>query len=398
MSSETVRTEARAARGSIRLRSRNGDLGLWPVIAALLVIGVAFDIANPAFLSARNLTNLASQTATLGTLTLGIVLVLLVGEIDLSIGSVSGFTSAVMALLLLDDWPTYAAIAVAVLLGAAIGIVQGSWVVFVRAPSFIVTLTGLLVWQGFQLWVLQGESGQVRVDSAFLTSLAIRDLPKTVSWAIATAIVLGWALATLLIRQHNARVALGNDSAASAVARLIVVAVLSFGIVGVMNSYLGVPYLLAVLLGLTAICGFITSTTVFGRHLYAIGGSAEAARRAGIRVNGLKLAVFTAAATLAAVGGTLEAARSFAVDVNAGGGNTSLDAIAAAVIGGTSLFGGRGRIGGALLGALVISSIGNGLALLGGPAASITIVTGLILLGAVTLDVTSRRRRPGAPR
>jgi D-xylose transport system permease protein len=197
----------------------------------------------------------------------------------------------------------------------------------------------------------------------------------------------------LLRRRLSAQSAYGTEPLTPALLRLGVVTVLSLGIVALLNSYLGVPYLLLILLALTVGCAVVAGSTVAGRHMYAVGGNAEAARRAGIRVGRLRLVVFTAASTLAAIGGVLEAGRAFSVSVNSGGGNTSLNAIAAAVIGGTSLFGGRGRLVGALLGALVISSVQNGLALLGRPAAEQIIATGLILLAAVTIDVTSRRRR-----
>jgi D-xylose transport system permease protein len=303
-----------------------------------------------------------------------------------------------MALLLNAGWPTAPAILVGLGLGAAIGLAQGAWIVGFRAPSFIVTLTGLLVWQGFQLLSLQGQNGQLRVDDPFLTGIATNYLPMSAGWALAAVVILATAAFIGVRRRLQLRSSYGAGPIGTDVTIVVVVAVLSLAVVGLLNTYLGVPYLLLILLALTLVSAVVAGSTVFGRHIYAVGGNAEAARRAGIRVGSLKLAIFTAASLLAALGGALEAGRAFSVSVTSGGGNTSLDAIAAAVIGGTSLFGGRGRLAGALLGALVISSVANGLDLLGGSAAQETIATGLILLAAITLDVTSRRQRQGQRR
>lgn len=372
-----------------------GDLGLWPVIIGLAIIAIGFQLANDAFLSPRNLSNLVLQTAVLAILTLGVMMVLLLGEIDLSVGAVSGLTATVMGLLsVLAGWPAWAAILAAVAAGALIGLAQGSWIVFFRAPSFIVTLAGMLVWQGLQLLLLSPQDGQLRIEDPFITGLASSYLPGPVGWAIAALVVVA-GVAWILVRDRmTVRAGFDREPTRRRVTKIALVVVIPLGVVWLLDSYLGVPYLLIVMLVITGILAVMTGSTVFGRHMYAVGGNAEASRRTGIKVPQLRIVIFVLVAVLAAIAGVMSAARGYSVSVNTGGGNTSLNAIAAAVIGGTSLFGGRGTILGALLGALVISSVQNGLALLGQPAATQVITTGLILLAAVTLDMAARGRGP----
>lgn len=380
--------------GPIRRWWSRGELGLWPVLIAILLIAIGFQLANDAFLSPRNLSNLVLQTGTLAILTLGIMLVLLLGEIDLSIGAVSGLTASIMALLSASaGWPAWAAILTAVGAGALIGLAQGSWIVAFRAPSFIVTLAGMLVWQGLQLFALSGKSGQLRVEDPFITSIASSYLPRPAGWAVAVGIAVVGIGVVFVRRTLDARAGYEPNPIARDVAMSVGIAVIPIGGMLILDRYLGMPYLLLIMLAVTAILALVTKSTVFGRHIYAVGGNAEAARRTGIKVGWLRIAIFVIAAVLAVLAGILDVSRSYSVSVNTGGGNTSLNAIAAAVIGGTSLFGGRGTIVGALLGALVISSVQNGLALLGQPAAVQVIATGLILLAAVTIDMTARNRR-----
>jgi D-xylose transport system permease protein len=380
--------------GPIRRWWSRGELGLWPVLIAILLIAIGFQLANDAFLSPRNLSNLVLQTGTLAILTLGIMLVLLLGEIDLSIGAVSGLTASIMALLSASaGWPAWAAILTAVGAGALIGLAQGSWIVAFRAPSFIVTLAGMLVWQGLQLFALSGKSGQLRVEDPFITSIASSYLPRPAGWAVAVGIAVVGIGVVFVRRTLDARAGYEPNPIARDMAMSVGIAVIPIGGMLILDRYLGMPYLLLIMLAVTAILALVTKSTVFGRHIYAVGGNAEAARRTGIKVGRLRIAIFVIAAVLAVLAGILDVSRSYSVSVNTGGGNTSLNAIAAAVIGGTSLFGGRGTIVGALLGALVISSVQNGLALLGQPAAVQVIATGLILLAAVTIDMTARNRR-----
>ena len=251
----------------------------------------------------------------------------------------------------------------------------------------------MLVWQGVQLLVLAPESGQLRIEDRGITSLATSYVPRPVGWTLAAVVILVGVGSVVLRRILSSRAGYGTEPLVTDLLRAVGVAGVTLAIVLVLNSYLGVPAMLVIVLAITVVLGVVAGSSVFGRHIYAVGGNAEAARRTGIRVGALRITVFVLASSLAAVGGVLEAARGYSVSVTSGGGNASLNAIAAAVIGGTSLFGGRGRITGALLGALVISSVQNGLALIGQTAATQVIATGVILLAAVTLDMTARNRQ-----
>ncbi len=373
-----------------------GELGLVPVAIGLVLIAIGFHIANDAFLSSRNLSNLVLQAATLSVLTLGVMLVLLIGEIDLSVGAVSGVTATAMAMLsALAGWPAWASIGAALALGILIGWGQGTWIVALRAPAFIVTLAGMLVWQGVQLALLSPQSGQVRVEDKFITGLASTYLSSAAGWVVATVVaVLG--LGGIAVRRTlTERAGYEVDPLVTDLVKAALVVAAPLGITAILNSYLGVPWLLVIVLAITGVLVVVTGSTVFGRHIYAVGGNAEAARRSGVQVRRLRVMIFVLASFLASIAGVLGVARTYSVSVNTGGGNLALNAIAAAVIGGTSLFGGRGTIVGALLGALVISSVQNGLALLGQTAAAQVIATGLILLAAVTLDVSTRRTSEG---
>jgi D-xylose transport system permease protein len=382
------------APGRRRLPALSGDLGLWPVVIGLVIIAVGFQAANDAFLSSRNLSNLILQTGTLVVLTLGVMIVLLLGEIDLSIGAVSGVTACVMGMAsALWGWPAWSAIGLAIVLGALIGLVQGSWIVAFKAPSFIVTLAGMLVWQGVQLLLLADQNGQLRIEDPVITGIASNFLPRGIGWALTAVVVLTGAGWIVIRRFLSLRAGYRPDSWVKDVGRVVAIAGAAVAVMLVLDSYLGVPYMLVAVLTVTVTLSAVTGFTVFGRHIYAVGGNAEASRRTGVRVGSLRVTVFVIASSLAAFAGVLEASRGFSVSVNSGGGNIALNAIAAAVIGGTSLFGGRGRVVGALLGALVISSVQNGLALVGQTAATQVITTGLILLAAVTLDMSARNRK-----
>jgi D-xylose transport system permease protein len=372
-------------------RLGRGDLGFLPVIVALIAIAVVFYFANPLFLTPRNLSNLSLQLGVLGVMTLGITLVLLIGEIDLSAGSLSGMCAVVLVLVSSHyEQPAYIAIGAAILLGALVGGVQGLWVVLVRAPSFIVTLTGLLVWQGVQRLLVGYQVGQIEVDDPFITGIASTFMPTWLSLVMVAAIAM---LSGLYCIRNWPTGPAEPYAAAGLVARAAVYPVVAAFVVLILSQYFGVPYLLLLLVGLAAVLSVVTERTPFGVHVLAVGGNSEAARRAGINVAGVRVAIFMTCSALAALSGIIAASRQYAVDSNTGGGNLVLDAIAAAVIGGTSLFGGRGRVVGGLLGALVIGSVANGLDLLGQSADVKTIITGLILLAAVTVDMLARRRR-----
>jgi len=377
-------------------RITQGDVGSLPVIAGLILIWIVFWFLNPLFLSPRNLTNLVSQIADIGIVSVGIVLVLLLGEIDLSVGSVYGLSSAVMAVLSVQyKWSAAPAIVAGLLVGAAIGTFQGFFFTRFRIPSFVVTLAGLLTWFGAQLHVM-GEKGTINLDDPTIVQLAGQFYPASVGWtlAVVAVVVLGTDLA--IRRRRRVVAGLPQDGLVGDLVKFGAFVVVIMGATAIMVADQGIPLSLLILLGFVVGFDLITTRTKFGRHIFAVGGNAEAARRAGISVNGIRIAVFALCGTMAAAGGIMGASRLLAVNYNSGTGDTLLNAIAGAVIGGTSLFGGRGTVWSALTGALVIGSINNGLALLSAPSDVKFMVTGGVLLAAVTIDAVARHGRQRA--
>jgi D-xylose transport system permease protein len=377
-------------------RARTGDRGILPVLAALAVISVAFQLLNNRFLAPINLTNLLLQVTSTGLIALGIYLVLLIGEIDLSVGSVSGLTASIFAVLSVNHrLPTTVGLVAALAAGATIGLLQG--VLFTRfaVPSFVVTLAGLIGWQGLQLQVL-GGTGTINLPPSLVTALTDTYLQRPVAWVVAV----GAGLAVTATRYHDATArraaglrAPGPVTILLRVAPIWVALVVS---VAVLNTYRGVPLAAVVLVGLVVVFDQLTRHTRFGRHVLAVGGNSEAARRGGIRVRGVRVAVFTVCGLMAAAGGIFAASRLISVNQSSGGGDVLLNAIAAVVIGGTSLFGGRGYAWSALLGMLVIGAISNGMDLLGLSSATKFMITGAVLLLAVITDSVSRRGRQAA--
>lgn len=395
---EIVRRErpAEAARriaGLMKQRLSHGELGLLPVILGLVAIWTYFGFQTDAFLSSRNLSNLVLQTAVLGTIALGTCLVLLLGEIDLSVGSVAGVASAVLGVLVTNEGMAWwGAILVMLGVGAAIGAFQGAWVAYLRVPSFVVTLAGLLAWQGLQLNVL-GDTGTVNVLEPNISSIATSFLSDEAGWIIVIAGLLTYAVARLARESRRRKAGLVATRGLVVVLRTALMAGVLLTIVAVLNNANGVPYVGLILFGLVIIFSLITTKTKFGRYIYAVGSNAEAARRAGINVNRIRVYVFTLASALAGVGALLAVSRGAAATTQTGGGTLLLEAVAAAVIGGTSLFGGRGTVWAALMGAFVIGSVSNGLDLMGQPADVKLMVEGAILLLAVTIDALARRSR-----
>jgi D-xylose transport system permease protein len=331
-----------------------------------------------------------------GILAIGVVLVMIAGEIDLSIGSVAGVCAGLLGVLLtFQHWPTAAALAAVLALGLATGLIQGLVTVYVGVPSFLVTLGGFLTWAGLQLAII-GNEGEIPVASPFVLGIANNYVPAAVAWAMALVAIAVAVAVELGRRRAWIAAGLAPPPWSRTGLKLGLIAGGLFALVGYLNAYFGIPYLLVILLGLTVIFGWVTRRTIVGRHLYAIGGNAEAARRAGVPVGPIRIAVLAMSGIFAATAGIVSASRLFSVSVGTGGGTLLLEAIAAAVIGGTSLFGGRGRVYNAVLGALVIVSIENGLDLLGQPAATKDIATGIILVLAISLDAISRRRRATA--
>ncbi|WP_437288201.1 sugar ABC transporter permease [Sorangium sp. So ce406] len=383
---------------AIARRLRQGDASSLPVLLGLVLIWGIFASQNENFLSARNLTNLVLQIAAMGTISVGIVLVLLLGEIDLSVGAVSGMSAAVMAILNVQHGVSPAlSLLAGVATGAAIGLAQGLWFTRFRVPSFVVTLAGLLAWQGALLWVL-GTTGTVNVYDPLISGLAGTFLSPALGWALGAVCVGMVIVGQAMTLRRRVRAGLPPLSRGAMAARVAGVLALVPAVVGLLNADRGVPLALLLLLGFVIGFDLLLRRTRFGRHILAVGGNAEAARRAGIRVDAIRVAVFTLCGALAAAGGILATSRLLAVNQSSGGGDVLLNAIAAAVIGGTSLFGGRGTVWSALTGALLIGSISNGMDLLALPSSVKFMVTGAALLAAVTIDAIARSGRQPAGR
>jgi D-xylose transport system permease protein len=378
-----------------------GDVGSLPIVIGLALIVAFFYSKNENFLTAGNFTNLMTQMAGVTTIAIGVVFVLLLGEIDLSIAYVAGVAGVIVAQLQVPDghWEVKGilAIAIAVAITALIGMVQGSFVAYVGVPSFVVTLAGLLFWQGVILYRI-GEAGVIIIEDTRINDVAnyfFSDRAGLLIAAIGSGL---FALSTLAGVVGRRRHGIHTDNLVLVVAKLVFVGAVLFGAVIWANKERGFPLAFVLVIILLVFWTWVAERTTFGRHVYAVGGNAEAARRAGINVARIRVYVFMISGLMAGFGGVILAARLNSVDLNAGGGTLLLDAISAAVIGGTSLFGGRGRVISALLGALVISTVGNGIDLLGYSSAIKYMVTGLILLAAVTLDAVSRRRLERAGR
>jgi D-xylose transport system permease protein len=374
---------------------RGGELGSLPIIVGLLIIAIVFQFQNDRFLTAGNFVNLMVQGAAYALVAMGIVFVLLLGEIDLSVGYVSGVAGVLTALLLLPDGstvPTSVAILAALGSGVLIGTLHGLVITKIGIPSFVVTLAGLLAWNGVVL-LLIGTRGTVVLQDSFVIGFANDFVPKATAWILLVVAVAGFAVVQVFGLRQRARAGLENDPLLIVGLRVLGLFVALAAVVSIVNQDRGLPYVALLVGALLVFWTYVLRRTRFGRHVYAVGGNAEAARRAGIDVDRIRIACFAICSLMAAVGGIVLASRLRSVDTNAGGGAILLYSIAAAVIGGTSLFGGRGHIKAALLGALVIASIDNGLGLLGLSAGTKFVVTGCVLLLAVAVDSISRRGR-----
>ena len=372
---------------------RSGKLGSLPIIVGLIIIAIVFQTQNDRFLTSGNFVNLIVQSAAIAIIAMGVVFVLLLGEIDLSVGYVSGVAGVVAAVLLIPDGNevgTVVAVVLALGSGIAIGTLHGLIITKVGIPSFVVTLAGLLAWNGVVL-LLIGSRGTVVLQDDFLIGLANDFLPEATSWIlmfVCVAIYLGSQLNEVRVRR---KAGLEHDPLAVISLRVTGLLLALGAVVWVANDDRGIPYVFLVVAFFFLFWTFVLNRTRFGRYVYAVGGSAEAARRAGINVDRIRIYVFAICSFMAAVGGLVLASRLRSVDTNAGGGEILLFSIAAAVIGGTSLFGGVGHIKSAILGALVIASIDNGLGLMGLGSGEKFIITGGVLLLAVGVDSFSRR-------
>jgi D-xylose transport system permease protein len=373
---------------------KGGNLGSAPVILGLTVIVIVFAFTAQNFFTAVNLNNIIVQMAGTTMLAYGVVFVLLLGEIDLSIAYLSGICGVVAAEMQASghNLPGILPILVALGLGCAIGVFQGSFVALIGVPAFVVTLAGLLAWQGAIQLVL-GANGPIIIQNKWINYTANYFFSHTASWAIGgliSALYVGAALGSLIgRRRHGVPITYPYLFAAKTLA----VPAGTFLVVAICNHDRGVPLAGLEIIGFLLFWTYIAKRTTFGRHVYAVGGNAEAARRSGINVPRIRILVFAISGLMAAVGGIVLAGNVNSAAPDQGGGTLLLDAIAAAVIGGTSLFGGRGELRSAALGAAVIATIENGLYIKGYQPGVIYITTGSILLFAVTLDTIARRRQ-----
>ncbi|MCE7082768.1 sugar ABC transporter permease [Streptomyces sp. ST2-7A] len=383
-------------------RLRGGELGSLPAILGLVALCVIFAIMRPVFLSNLNFANLLTQSAGSIAIAMGLVFVLLLGEIDLSAGFASGVCAAVLAVLLTDQgWPWYGAVLAAVLTGMVIGLVLGVLVARIGIPSFVVTLAAFLAFQGIVLMLLE-EGTNISINDPVILAIANDNLSPVLGWALLGLGVGGFAAVQLRQVRNRRRRGLAAAPPVLVAARIGGLAVLGGLAVHLLNqersrsllvdSVKGVPIVVPVIAGLLVIGTFVLRRTSFGLHIYAVGGSQEAARRAGINVTAIRVSAFVICSSLAAVGGIIAASRGHSVDPNTGGSNVLLLAVGAAVIGGTSLFGGRGRLINAVLGGIVVAVIQNGMGLMGYSSGVKYAVTGSVLLVAAGVDAVSRRR------
>jgi D-xylose transport system permease protein len=388
---------------------RGGDVGALPAILGLIALVLVFTALRPGtFTNAFNFANLINQGAAVIVIAMGLVFVLLLGEIDLSAGFTAGTAAAVSGIVLTNwGWPWWLSILVCLATGFVIGTLLGLLVAYLGIPSFVVTLAAFLALQGLML-ILIGEGGTIPFRDPTILAVMNNNLPVLLGWLIFAISIGGYAYLTYRRSSSLRAAGLKGDPVVVWAAKTIALAV----IVGAAVAYLsgersrnpavssikGVPIVVLVLLVLLVLLTFLLTRTSWGRHVYAVGGNAEAARRAGIEVARVRLSCFMMCSTLAAVAGILLASRDNSVSPTTGGSQTLLYAVGAAVIGGTSLFGGKGRIVDAIIGGLVVAVIANGMALLNQPSGVVFIVTGLVLLVAASVDAISRRRAAASGR
>jgi D-xylose transport system permease protein len=384
-------------------RIRGGDMGALPAVLGLVVLCIGFSIARPAFLSAVNFANLLAQGAAVIAIAMGLVFVLLLGEIDLSAGYASGVCAAVLAVLLTENnWPWYLSILAALVTGAVIGTLIGLLVAKIGIPSFVVTLAGFLAFQGVVLLLIKGGTNISVNDEKIKAINADGRLTPVLGWVLFVLALAGFAAVQLNRRRSRAKRGLAVEPLSIIGFRVGVLAVIGGIAVYVLNlersrnpavvSLRGVPDVVLILGVILVIWTFVLSRTAYGRHIYAVGGNREAARRAGIAVDRIRISAFVICSSMAAVGGIIAASRANSVDPNTGGSNVLLYSVGAAVIGGTSLFGGKGRVLDAVLGGALMAVIDNGMGLMGYSAGIKFVFTGFVLLVAAGVDALSRRR------
>jgi len=370
-----------------------GEAGTLLVLLMVAAIWTFFQFQNDRFLSPGNLTNLMLQQAAVATISIGVVLILLLGWIDLSVGAVSGLCASVMAVLVVNHQVApELAVVVALLLGALIGLFNGLMTTRFHIPAFIVTLAGSLTLVGLQLLVL-GETGTVNLRESFITRLTNTFFPPAVGWSFAALAIVIAAAFEVSGRTHRRRSGLPVPPLRNPLFRVTAIAAAFVAMVFVVNQDRGLPLVVVIVFALALGFAYLTEHTRFGRHLFAVGGNAEAARRAGIKIDNVRIIAFVLCSTLASAGGVLAASRLLAVNQSSGASDLVLMAIAGPVVAGTSLFGGRGSAWTAILGAVVIGSIANGMNLLAFPSSVKFIVTGAVLIAAVTIEAMTRLQR-----
>jgi len=398
-------TGVREAASDYLTRLRGGDMGALPATLGLLVLVVGFSVASDTFLTELNIANLITQAGAICVLAMGLVFVLLLGDIDLSAGF-AGATSATVAALMIRDqgqgWPV--AVVAGIATGAVIGLVIGVLVAKLGIPSFVVTLAFFLGLQGALLRMI-GEGGSVRVDNAVIRGISIDNMPVVAGWAAAIGVVVLFAAVNLLRHRRQVRLGLQHLPISVVWFKIAGLAAVVLGLTAVLSvnrsrnpnfPIEGIPWVLPLVGLLLIFWTYVLTRTAYGRHLYAVGGNKEAARRAGINVDRIRISAFMICSSMAAISGIIAASNAGKVSASSGGSNTLLYAVGAAVIGGTSLFGGRGKARDAVIGGLVIATITNGLGLLDQPSYINFVVTGSVLLLAAAVDAVSRRRRSAA--
>ncbi|GAA0664865.1 ABC transporter permease [Kitasatospora atroaurantiaca] len=386
--------------GEFRRRLSSGELGSLPVVLALVIIWAVFGSLNSTFLSAQNLSNLSQQIVGTGMIAIGVVFVLLLGEIDLSVGSVSGLCAAIFAVMNVthgvNEW---VALLSALVGGAIVGFIQGFFFAKVGVPAFVVTLAGNLAWNGLMLQIL-GASGTVNLSGDDIVSRLYTTIygQAIAAYAVALVAVVLYVAGAVYDANRRRQAGVPYRPPTDIALRTIVLAIVAFLAAYVLNQYKGLPLALLIFLIFIIVLDFVLRRTSYGRQIFALGGNIEGARRSGINISWIRISVFMICSTMAAVGGLFLAAQIQSASQTSGGGNLLMNSIAAAVIGGTSLFGGRGSTWSALLGALVIGSIQSGMNIEGLSNAIQFMITGAVLLAAVVVDSLSRRTQRAAGR
>ena len=382
-------------------RVKAGDIGSLPAILGLVVLCLVFGSMSSVFLTPGNFANLITQAAAVIVIAMGLIFVLLLGEIDLSAGYTAGVTGAVLVILITNQGqPWYVALIASIAVGALLGFLLGSLVARLRIPSFVVTLAAFLAFQGILL-LLAGEGGTIRVEDPTILAVENSNMSPTVSWIFFLIVAVAYVLSGLTAMNSRRKAGLKTELKKLWIIKTAGLLLITGLAVFALNlersnnpdlvSLKGIPYVVPVILLLLVIGTFVLGRTAFGRHIYAVGGNAEAARRAGIDVKRIRIAAFMICSSLAAIAGMIFASRQNSVSPTTGGSSTLLYAVGAAVIGGTSLFGGKGKMRDAILGGLVVAVIDNGMGLLGYAAGIKFIVTGLVLLVSAGVDAISRR-------